>query len=157
MPLWQWTTGQQEISTSWYPLTNSPHAVGLEWEASSSIGAEDGSLTLQIDGQQAEQLTGIDNDTLRVDSIKLGVLSASSAGISGSIYLDAFQSVRQGSLGLDPAIPVPPASGAILADTFESEDFSAWSGAVTDEGNLSVSEAASMEGFFGMEARGGRR
>jgi len=143
---------QQETETDWYTLTNSPHAVELAWQAASSSGAGNGSLALWIDGEEAEQLSGIDNDTLRINEVRLGVMSPSSTAISGSIYFDAFRSNRKGAIGLDPAIPVPASSEQIQSDAFESGDFSAWSGAVTDGGNLSINQDAAIEGDYGMEA-----
>jgi hypothetical protein len=40
----------------------------------------------------------------------------------------------------------------ILSDDFESGDLSAWSYAVTDEGDLSVSETAAIGGAYGLQA-----
>jgi RHS repeat-associated protein len=143
---------QQETWTPWFTITNSPHAIEMAWEASSGLGADDGIFTLSIDGEEADQVTGIDSDTLLIDAVKLGVLSPSSAAISGSIYFDAFQSSRVSDIGLDSDIPVPHPSDQVLSDGFESGDFSAWSSAATDEGDLNVTAIAALEGEYGMQA-----
>jgi RHS repeat-associated protein len=143
---------QQETWTPWFTITNSPHAIEMAWEASSGLGADDGIFTLSIDGEEADQVTGIDSDTLLIDAVRLGVLSPSSAAISGSIYFDAFQSSRVSDIGLDSDIPVPHPSDQVLSDAFESGDFSAWSSAATDEGDLSVTNISALEGEYWMQA-----
>jgi hypothetical protein len=40
----------------------------------------------------------------------------------------------------------------IFSDGFESGDFSAWSSATTDGGDLSVTSAAALAGSYGMQA-----
>ena len=51
-----------------------------------------------------------------------------------------------------PTPTEPPAQDEITADNFESGDFSAWSGAETDNGDLSVTSTAAIEGSYGLEA-----
>ena len=142
---------QEEARTAWTTLADGPHAIELAWVAASAPSTEDGSLTVWIDGEEAGQVTGIDNDTLRIDEARLGALSPSSAAISGSVFLDDYISTRNGPIGLDPNVTLPP-SYEILTDGFESGDFSAWSSAETDGGNLSVASAAAIEGSYGLQA-----
>jgi len=47
----------------------------------------------------------VDNDTLRVDSVRLGVVSAPANGTRGTVYFDGFVSQRDGYIGLDPDGP----------------------------------------------------
>jgi uncharacterized protein YjiK len=47
--------------------------------------------------------------------------------------------------------PTSAAPNLIFADGFESGDFSAWSGNVTNNGNLSVSQAAALGGSYGLQ------
>ena len=69
------------ISSGW-------HHLRLAWRA----GAGDGSLSLTLDGASAGELTGIDNDTRRVDVIDWGVVGGILDAAGGSIDLDAFAS-----------------------------------------------------------------
>ena len=52
-----------------------------------------------IDGIQQANLTGIDNDTLRIDRARLGALAGMDVGTSGTYYFDAFESRRQTYIG----------------------------------------------------------
>ena len=87
------------IVTNWFTISDAPHFIELDWRASTSAGANNGGLTLWIDGVQQADLTGVDNDTLRVDRVRLGALSGIDAGTSGTYYFDAFESRRQTYIG----------------------------------------------------------
>ena len=88
-----WTT------TNWFVLSDASHYIELDWRAATGAGANDGGLTLWIDGTQQADLTGIDNDTWRVDRARLGALSSLDAGTSGTYYFDAFESRRSNYIG----------------------------------------------------------
>jgi hypothetical protein len=87
------------MSTSWFTLSDGPHFIELDWRAATSTGANNGGLTLWIDGVQQANLTGVDNDTLRVDRARLGALAGIDAGTSGTYYFDAFESRQQSYIG----------------------------------------------------------
>jgi hypothetical protein len=91
--------GSVWTSMSWFPLTDAPHAIELDWRAASGAGSNDGGLTLWIDGLERQNLTGIDNDTLRIDRVLLGALSSIDAGTRGTYYFDAFESRKQTYIG----------------------------------------------------------
>jgi RHS repeat-associated protein len=95
----------------------------------------------------------VDNDTKNISSVQMGILSPSSAGISGTVYFDDFVSTRIGDsyIGLDPNVTLPDYD-QLLSNAFESGDLSAWSSAQTDSGNLSVTSAAAIEGNYGLQA-----
>ncbi|MBI3243363.1 MAG: hypothetical protein HYZ49_13825 [Chloroflexi bacterium] len=95
-------------STSWFTIGDAPHYIEIDWRASSAVGANNGGLTLWIDGTQQANLTGIDNDTRRVDRARLGAVSGLDSGTRGTYYFDAFESRRTTYIG-------PAASGALLA------------------------------------------
>jgi hypothetical protein len=86
-------------NTTRFAITNATHYVEVDWRASTGPGANNGGLTLWIDGVQRVDLTGVDNDTLRVDSVRLGAVSGIGTTISGSHYLDGFESRRQTYIG----------------------------------------------------------
>jgi hypothetical protein len=86
-------------STAWFTISDAPHPVELDWRASTAAGANNGGLTLWIDGVQKADLTGVDNDTRRIDSIRLGAVAGINNGTRGTYYFDAFESRRQTYIG----------------------------------------------------------
>ena len=93
------TNGGSFTNTTRFAITNATHYVEVDWRASTGPGANNGGLTLWIDGVQRVDLTGVDNDTLRVESVRLGAVSGIGTTINGSHYLDAFESRRQTYIG----------------------------------------------------------
>jgi len=90
-------------STSWVILTDSPHAIEIDWIAATASGANNGQMTLWLDGRQSGQITNIDNDKRRIDIVRLGVLSGLNTTTRGTLYFDTFESHRNTYSGL--AIP----------------------------------------------------
>jgi len=82
------------VSTSWIPLSDLPHALELDWRAATSVGANNGGLMFWIDGIQQANLTGVDNDTRRIDQVRLGAVSGVDTGTRGTYFFDAFESRR---------------------------------------------------------------
>ena len=86
-------------SSSWFTITDASHAIEIDWRASTASGANNGGLTMWIDGTQRADLTGIDNDTRRIDRVQLGAVSGIDTGTRGTYYFDAFESRRQTYIG----------------------------------------------------------
>jgi hypothetical protein len=91
--------GNSWRTTNWIYITDAPHAVEISWLASSAVGANNGSLTLWLDGMQRSNLSGIDNDTHRIDSARLGALDGIDYGTRGTYYFDTFESRRVSYIG----------------------------------------------------------
>jgi hypothetical protein len=94
--------GSTFIQSSYFTISDGPHVIELDWRASTAAGANNGGLTLWIDGTQQADLTGIDNDTRRVDRARLGALTGIDPGTIGPdriYYFDAFESRRQTYIG----------------------------------------------------------
>ena len=91
--------GSTWVVTNWFILSDAPHFIELGWRAATAVGANDGGLTLWIDGIQQADLIGVDNDTRRIDRARLGALSGIDTGTSGTYYFDAFESRRQTFIG----------------------------------------------------------
>ena len=89
-------------STNWFTISDASHVVEFDWRAATGTGANNGSLTFWIDGVQQANLTGVDNDTRRIDRVRLGAVSGLDSGTLGTYYFDAFESRRQTYIG-----PVP--------------------------------------------------
>ena len=88
--------------SSWFTISDAPHFLELDWRASTAAGANNGGLTFWIDGVQQANLTGVDNDTRRIDRIRLGAVSGLDSGTSGIYYFDAFESRKQTYIGPAP-------------------------------------------------------
>jgi uncharacterized protein YjiK len=80
-------------------VPDAPQVVEVEWKAATAPGANDGYLTLWLDGVQASTVTGVDNDTRRVDRVHLGAVSGIDPGTRGTYYFDAFASRRYTFIG----------------------------------------------------------
>ena len=87
------------ISSNWFTIGDSPHYIEIDWRASTASGANNGGLTLWIDGTQRADLTGVDNDTRRIDRIQLGAVAGIDTGTRGTYYFDRFESRRQTYIG----------------------------------------------------------
>ena len=94
--------GTTWVSTNWFTISDAPHFIELDWRAATIAGANDGSLTLWIDGTQQANLTGMDNDTQRIDRVRLGALTGIDTGTRGTYYFDSFESRRFTYIG--PAV-----------------------------------------------------
>jgi hypothetical protein len=141
-------------TTPWNTVADAAHFIEVDWAAAATPTSTDGRLYLSIDGVLVAGEDGMDNDTRRVDSVRLGAASGIDAGTRGTYFFDAFASTQGISIGPDPSIvqptPTPPPD-AIFSDGFESGDFAAWS-AVKGSGDLSVTSAAALDGTRGLEA-----
>lgn len=146
------------VNSPWFSLSDTAHAVEIDWRAATSPGASDGGLTLWVDGAQQANLTGVDNDTRRIDSARLGAVSGVDTGTRGTYYFDAFESRQQTYIGPDPSaappLPTPtPSPDLIFADGFEAGDLAAWSAVTTDlsdPSDPSASTTAALVGSFGL-------
>ena len=87
------------VVTNWFTITDAPHVIEIDWRASTGAGANNGGLTLWIDTVQQANLTGVDNDTSRIDRVRLGALAGMDAGTNGTYFFDAFESRRQTFIG----------------------------------------------------------
>jgi hypothetical protein len=87
-------------TSNWFTISDAPHFIEMDWRASTASGANNGGLTLWIDGGNPRAtLSGVDNDTRRIDRIQLGAVSGMDSGTRGSYSFDAFESRRQTYIG----------------------------------------------------------
>ena len=87
------------INSSWFTISDAPHPIELDWRAATGAGANNGGLTFWIDGTQKANLTGVDNDTQRIDRVQLGAAAGIDSGTRGTYYFDLFESRRQTYIG----------------------------------------------------------
>lgn len=81
-------------NSKWITIADASNHVKLEWQAATGLGANDGKLVLWINGDRKSILTGVDNDTRRIDGVRLGALAGIDSGTRGIYYFDDFGSWR---------------------------------------------------------------
>jgi hypothetical protein len=87
------------VATSWFTISDAPHAIEFDWQAATSAGANDGSFSLWIDAILQETNSGIDNDTHRIEEVRLGPLAGVDNVTSGTELFDDFVSRRTNPIG----------------------------------------------------------
>jgi predicted phosphodiesterase len=88
-----------QTTTAWVTIGDAPHVIEMEWWAASVAGANNGGINLWIDGFPSGSLSNLDNDTERIDSVRLGAVTGIKAGTLGTYYIDAFESRRETYIG----------------------------------------------------------
>jgi hypothetical protein len=91
--------GNTYANTAWTTLTNARHSLEIDWRASTAPGANNGSVTMWVDGAETGAATAIDNDTRRIEAVQLGAVSGIDASTRGTYYFDAFTSQRYTYIG----------------------------------------------------------
>jgi hypothetical protein len=86
-------------ATAWFTISDAPHSIDFDWEAATAAGANNGFFSLWIDGTAAASLTGLDNDTLRIEQVRLGPYVGIDGGTLGTEYFDGFVSRRLTYIG----------------------------------------------------------
>ncbi len=86
-------------NTSFYTITDDVHFIEIDWAASTEPGADDGYLSLWVDGSLSETITDVDNDTRRAEQARLGAPFAIDASTSGTEHFDSFVSGRYSEIG----------------------------------------------------------
>jgi hypothetical protein len=90
-----------KTKTGWYVLSDAPHTIEIGWQASSAPGADDGFAELYLDDLLLETLSGLDNDTIFIDSFRMGFTSKlTGKSISGMFYIDDVATSNSGYIGL---------------------------------------------------------
>jgi len=85
--------------TGWFAVSNDWKTIELDWRAATAAGANNGGLTLWLDGTQVANLTGGDNDQQKVDWAAMGAVEGIDAGTRGTYYFDEFESRRSNFIG----------------------------------------------------------
>jgi hypothetical protein len=94
------------LNTNWFTISDAPHFIEFDWRAATAVGANNGNLTLWLDGVQQASLNAIDNDSRRIDRIRLGPVGGLDSGTRGAYFMDAFESRRATYIG--PVVSTPP-------------------------------------------------
>jgi hypothetical protein len=92
--------GTSWVNTVWVPIQDRFNSIELDWRAATGVGANDGGLTLWIDdGLQQAATSNVDNDTRRIDFVRLGALTGIDVGTRGTYFFDVFEARRQTYIG----------------------------------------------------------
>jgi hypothetical protein len=90
-----------KVKSGWHLLSDAVHTIEVNWQASSAPGANDGYVDLYIDDVLQETLGNLDNDTLYIDSFRMGFTSKLAGKIiSGIFYIDDVGTDDAGHIGL---------------------------------------------------------
>jgi RHS repeat-associated protein len=94
------------VDGAWHTLDPGRNAIEIEWLASTALGANNGLMRLWLNGAWFDAVYQVDNDTLALDSVRLGAMGVD-AGTSGTLHLEEFESRRLTYIGLlpDPGVP----------------------------------------------------
>lgn len=79
------------VNSAFVTITDASHVVEVDW-------GNDGHLTWWIDGAQQASLTGINNSTFTMESIRLGAPYMSGT-TNGTFFIDAYESRRTSYIG----------------------------------------------------------
>jgi hypothetical protein len=85
-------------NSGFFPISDAPHWVEIDWQRATGPDALDGACRLWIDGASVSTRTNLDNSLSGVDFVRMGALSVKT-GASGTLYWDDFESRRQGDIG----------------------------------------------------------
>jgi subtilisin family serine protease len=88
------TDGGSYPKTTWFTIGDAPHRVKVVWQGAAASGVRDGFLRLVVDGVTKQTLGGFDNDTLRVDQVRVGPQQGIDAKTRGIEFFDEFVSRR---------------------------------------------------------------
>jgi RHS repeat-associated protein len=92
---WGYTNGSK------YSISNDWHVIEIDWKQSTSAGANNGYLSLWIDGTLVGTIANVDNDAIHnhLDEIRLGAVAGIDSTTSGSMLFDNFESRRFSYIG----------------------------------------------------------
>ncbi len=86
------------VFTPFATIAPATHTVEFDFQRATAPGANNGTLKFWIDDVLQGNLTGLDNDTVGVDLVRLGLM-APKPGSSGMVYLDEFESRTTTAIG----------------------------------------------------------
>jgi hypothetical protein len=126
-------------NSQWLTLSDNPHSLEIAWQASSAQGANNGSLRFWLDGVQRVSWKGIDNDTWRIERVRLGIVSGIDTGTRGTYFFDGFESRRLSYIG--PAAGAPTLAIAAGQSALEPAEVTSF----TESSESDPAEAALLE------------
>ena len=86
-----------QADTGFFPITDEPHWVMIEWRSAATPDSGDGSCRLTVDGTVLATVNTVQNSSRLVGKARLGAMSVK-AGSSGTLLFDEFVSKRIGAI-----------------------------------------------------------
>ncbi|RNM15784.1 multicopper oxidase domain-containing protein [Nocardioides pocheonensis] len=86
-------SGAGAVTGAWVNLTAGAHRLQTDWLSGPATGAGQGSLRLSVDGVVSSTLTG-NTSTLRIESVRLGLIAGLNNAWTGRAFFDTFTSSR---------------------------------------------------------------
>jgi len=105
---------------NWFTIGNAVHFLEVEWQAASTAGANNGALKFWVDNVLRTNITGVDNDTRRIERVRLGAVAGIDPGTHGTEFFDAFESRHTSYIGAAAGGPV------IAASASNPDEINAW-------------------------------
>lgn len=96
--------------TGWYPVRTGWNQVVVGWQRAAAPSTNGGALAVWLNGVRVFAGSGIDNDTLAIDSVQLGILGGLQAGSNGVLLIDDFVSFKYPPSAAAAAVTAPPAA-----------------------------------------------
>jgi hypothetical protein len=90
-----------QYDSGFFPISNAPHWVLVEWRQASGPSSADGFCELGVDGATLSTLTDVQNNVSTLGMVRLGTMNVK-AGATGTPYFDEFVSTRIGAI---PPLP----------------------------------------------------
>lgn len=87
------------VATPWTAIADDRQSIEIDWQASSGVGANNGSLSWWINGIPQAGSSGIDNDTRQIDRVRLGAVNGVNSATRGAYFFDDFISERVNYIG----------------------------------------------------------
>jgi hypothetical protein len=81
-------------NSKWFDLADKSQSIEIYWKATTDPGAQNGLLKMWIDGALKANKTNLDDDTLRIDRVRLGAVTGIDPNTRGAYYFDDFISRR---------------------------------------------------------------
>jgi hypothetical protein len=108
--------GGNWVYSPFVTVSDAPHMFELDWLAATAAGANNGALNWWLDEAAQTGILSLNNDSRRVDQVRLGTAAGIDTGTSGTIFFDAFISRRFTYIGWLVGTPtlVLPADGAFV-------------------------------------------
>lgn len=79
-------------ASAWTPLSDTAHQLEFDWRAATAAGTADGHAKLWVDEVLQGDLRNLENDTRRIEQVRLGAIGGMRAATQGSYFFDAFAS-----------------------------------------------------------------
>ncbi len=86
-------------TTDWHTISDASQIIEVDWQAATGAGANNGYLSLRLDNTARQTIRSLDNDTTRIEEVRLGPLDGIDNLTVGVELFDDFVSQRTSPSG----------------------------------------------------------